>query len=68
MSVNQKIMTPTEICSKFGWSKTTQWRRVKIDQFPAAIDLGGSQRVWLENEVAEWLASRPRASAHVQVV
>ncbi len=43
-------------------SRTTIWRRLRDGAFPNPIDLGGGQIGWLENEINEWINSRPRRS------
>jgi prophage regulatory protein len=43
--------------------RTTVWRWEKNGQFPRRRKLGGRSVGWLENEVLEWIASRPQVGA-----
>ncbi len=45
---------------KVGLSRPTIYRKMRRGEFPAAIDLGNGQLGWLEEEIDEWIASRPR--------
>ena len=53
--------------SKVGKSRVQIWRDVQAGQFPAPIDLGPNSVGWYEDEVDEWLASRPRRTYGAKV-
>lgn len=40
-----------------GLHRSTIWRRIKEDKFPASIDLGANMRRWRAGEVQAWLES-----------
>ena len=58
----ERIMRISEVIQVTGLSKTTIWRRVKDEEFPAPVRLGrlATRSVgWRESEVKGWLGSRP---------
>lgn len=50
------------LTNKIGGSRVKVWRDVRDGLFPAPIILGPNSVGWYENEVNEWLASRPRVT------
>ena len=48
------------LTEKIGGSRQKAWRDVRDGLFPAPIDLGPNSVGWYEDEVDEWLATRPR--------
>ena len=50
------------LTAKIGGSRVKVWRDVRDGLFPAPIILGPNSVGWYENEVDEWLASRPRVN------
>lgn len=51
------------LCGKLGKSENGRvqiWRYIQAGTFPAPIELGPNSVGWYEDEVDEWLASRPR--------
>lgn len=61
----RKILRMKAVLNRTGLSKTTLWRRVKSDQFPPPVRLGGpdSRAVgWIAEEVDDWIDKlRPAA-------
>lgn len=58
---NQTIIRVNDVLSLTGLkSRTTLWRRLRAGKFPEPVDLGGGQIGWIESDVQEWIASRPR--------
>ena len=55
-----KVLRFKPMREKVGLSRPTIYRKMRRGEFPAAIDLGNGQLGWLEEEVDEWIASRPR--------
>lgn len=55
---SKELLTATDVCERFNWSKPTLWRRVKSGKFPPAISLGGMQKVWTKADVDGWLNAR----------
>jgi prophage regulatory protein len=41
-------------------NRVTRWRHVKAGTFPAPVQIGANSIGWYEDEIQEWLASRPR--------
>jgi len=41
-------------------SRTTLWRKVKAERFPAPINLDGTAVRWKRGEVEAWIAGEPR--------
>jgi len=55
------ILRFAEVLALTGFkSRTTIWRKLKSGDFPDPIDLGGDQIGWLQSDIEEWIASRPR--------
>jgi predicted DNA-binding transcriptional regulator AlpA len=53
-----------EVLNRVGVSYTALWFWIRDGRFPAPRELGGSHQrsklAWLESEVDEWMASRPK--------
>jgi predicted DNA-binding transcriptional regulator AlpA len=45
---------------KTGKSRVQLWRDVREGRFPPPIELGPNSVGWFEDEIDQWLASRPR--------
>jgi prophage regulatory protein len=45
-----------------GMSRTAIWREEKNGTFPCRRQLGPNSVGWLEDEVKEWMESRPKAT------
>jgi prophage regulatory protein len=48
-----------ELLDRIGVAFPTIWRWMQDGKFPAGVQVGG-RTAWYENEINEWLASRPR--------
>jgi predicted DNA-binding transcriptional regulator AlpA len=60
---NQAIaMTVAEFCDKYLIDRSSYYRNAKLGRMPAAIKVGGSTRILLEDEQA-WLAKQRGTSA-----
>ncbi len=58
-----RLMTAQEVLAVTGYrSRTTLWRKVKAERFPAPIKLGGTAVRWKRGEVEAWIAGEPRRS------
>ena len=58
---NRKILRGYKaIENKTGKGRVQTWRDVRDGLFPAPIELGPNSVGWYEDEVDDWLASRPR--------
>lgn len=45
---------------KVGFTRLTMWRMEKKGNFPKRVQLTGKKIGWFEDELDEWLESRPR--------
>jgi prophage regulatory protein len=55
-----RILRREDVCRIVGIDKSTLFRLRKAGHFPRPIRLGGNSIAWVESEVVDWLASRPR--------
>ena len=62
MSEREKIVRAPELQEWIGLSRSTVWRLVKAGEFPAPIRLHGNAVAWREQDVNEWIKSRPLAT------
>ena len=62
MSNSRKVIRRKSVKEKSGLSYPQIWRKSTDpdDDFPMAVRLGPSAIGWFENEIDEWVASRPR--------
>lgn len=56
----QRILRGEEVYRLVGLHEATVWRLRRKGQFPQPIRLGGNSIGWPEQEIKDWLASRPR--------
>ena len=56
----RKIIRPKELSKRIRKSRVQIWRDVRAGEFPAPVSLGPNSIGWYEDEIADWLASRPR--------
>jgi prophage regulatory protein len=54
-----RLIGKAEVLRITGVTFPTLWRWMKEGKFPRARALGDSKSGWLENEIADWIASRP---------
>jgi predicted DNA-binding transcriptional regulator AlpA len=52
-----------EVCERVCLGKTTVLHWEATSQFPRAVRLSPSKRVWLEQDVNDWIRERHEASA-----
>jgi predicted DNA-binding transcriptional regulator AlpA len=52
---------------KNGRSRSQNWRDVRDGKLPAPIEIGPNSVAWFEDEIDEWLASRPRQTYRATV-
>lgn len=57
------ILRDSDLDRLTGISRTTRWRLERNQKFPARIRLSPNSVGWLEEEVLDWIASRPRGMA-----
>ena len=63
---NTKILTTDEVCLLVRYSRRHLDRLIRKGSFPAPLQLGPKKIGWIEAEVMDWLASRPRRHSDVQ--
>jgi len=55
-----RLLSASEVLSITGYrSRTTLWRKVRDELFPAPVKLNGVTLRWRENEIREWIKDAP---------
>ena len=57
-----KVLRISEFEARVGLSRTTIWRRRREGLFPHPVNLGNGLLGFIEHEIDDWLANRPRIS------
>ena len=62
--MNDQLLTRREVEQRCGLSRSTIYRKMRErpPTFPTPIKLSQRAVRWMESEIAEWIASRPRAT------
>jgi len=55
-----KLINTKELTRTIGVSRATIYRWMDAGTFPMSIELSVNRVAWLEDEVKEWVNSRPR--------
>lgn len=56
-----RLLDANEVLSLTGYkSRTTLWRKVRANLFPAPVKLNGIALRWRENEIHDWIDNAPR--------
>ena len=55
-----RLLRTQQVEQRVGLSRTTIWRLERTGRFPSRRKLGPNAVAWLEEEIEEWIASRPR--------
>ena len=58
-----KILKQKEVVHLTGLSRVTIWRLEQRGEFPEKIVLSPNRVGWIEDEISDWIASRPRISS-----
>ena len=56
-----RVLPAKQVISKTGLSRTSIWRQEREGKFPCRIQISPNRVGWLEDEVDEWIESRPRS-------
>jgi predicted DNA-binding transcriptional regulator AlpA len=56
----KKIIGPTETMKVTNLSRSTLWRLERKGKFPQRINISSNRVGWYEDEVGDWIESRPR--------
>ncbi|MBI5136849.1 MAG: AlpA family transcriptional regulator [Nitrospirae bacterium] len=57
-----RLLRLREVVARTGLSRSTVYVRVTAGDFPAPVAIGGCRVAWREDEVNDWIASRPRVA------
>ena len=57
---HRKILPGPIVEERTGKGRVQRWRDIKAGKFPAPVEIGPNRIGWFEDEIDEWLASRPR--------
>ncbi|EGU20592.1 helix-turn-helix transcriptional regulator [Vibrio mimicus] len=55
---NIRLIHFREVLTMTGLSRSSLYRFIEENQFPAQVQLGGRAVAWVEGEVQEWIAQR----------
>jgi len=61
------LLRKPAVLKKTGLSYPTIYRKMQAGNFPLPVQLGPNSVAWHENEIDDYIASRPRASIKVKV-
>ena len=62
--IRRKILRTKVVTERTGYSRVQTWRKSRDpeDDFPAPVQLGPNAIGWYEDEIDDWLESRPRVT------
>lgn len=60
--MGNRLLNRGEVEDFVGLSTSTLYRLMRQSDFPNPIKVGPRAVRWLESEIADWVASRPRAT------
>ncbi|WP_176470612.1 helix-turn-helix transcriptional regulator [Vibrio metoecus] len=55
---NIRLIRFREVLAMTGLSRSSMYRFIEENQFPAQVQLGGRAVAWVESEVQEWIQQR----------
>ncbi|HGF7164851.1 TPA: AlpA family transcriptional regulator, partial [Vibrio mimicus] len=55
---NIRLIRFREVLAMTGLSRSSMYRFIEENQFPAQVQLGGRAVAWVESEVQEWITER----------
>lgn len=61
------LISPQETQKRTDLSGVTLWRLEKSGKFPKRVNTTPSRVAWVEEEVDEWIASRPRGICNREI-
>ena len=62
-----KILRMAEVVELTGLSRVTVWRLERDGRFPARLQLSRNAVGWRDDEVIDWVQSRPRVASRATV-
>ncbi len=54
------ILSPGVVAEKTNLSRVTIWREEKAGRFPRRVNLTNARVGWVDTDIEDWIASRPR--------
>jgi prophage regulatory protein len=60
------LLRKPAVLKKTGLSYPTIYRKMQSGTFPLPVQLGPNSVAWIEEEIDDWSAARPRASIKVK--
>lgn len=61
------LISPQETKKKTNLSGVTIWRLERAGDFPKRVNITSSRVGWVEEEIDEWIASRPRGICNREI-
>ncbi len=61
------LLSPKETEKKTNLSGPTIWRYERAGDFPKRVNITPSRVGWIEEEIDEWIASRPRGICNREI-
>ena len=55
---NIRLIRFREVLAMTGLSRSSMYRFIEENQFPAQVQLGGRAVAWVESEVQDWICQR----------
>ena len=55
-----RILPNKIVLKRIGKHRTTIYRWIKAGKFPPPVEIGPNRIGWFEDEIEDWLSSRPR--------
>ena len=62
MQITFRLLPRREVESMTGLSRTSIYRLMRLGRFPEPVRVGPKAVRWNEEELEDWLASRPKAT------
>ena len=63
----RKIIGPKETSLMTNLSPSTLWRMEKREEFPRRVNISPNRVGWYEDEVDEWVETRPRGICNREI-
>jgi prophage regulatory protein len=61
------LLSSKEVQKRTGLSSVTIWRQERAGEFPERVNITPSRVGWIEEEIDEWIASRPRGICNREI-
>ncbi len=58
-----RLLRTDQVEERTGLSRTTLWRLERKGEFPVRRQIGANSVGWLEEEIDQWIVSRPTVTA-----